>query len=158
MSDRFEAFKNNLANAEREFADRNRLAGAKAQETLDGAREDFKNRMTYVGKLAVRLDQRYKDKLAAEKAEAKDPVPEGRDFGFESWPGEPPTRSGSDAPASRATDTVPQFAPSAFAQAPPATPVSRAMPTAPTAGVDGPVRQEGNLDDEDFAANGWLRG
>lgn len=150
MSDRFEAFKNNLASAEREFADRNRLAGAKAQETLDGAREDFKNRMTYVGKLAVRLDQRYKDKLAAEKAEAeKDPVPEGRDFGFEGWPGE------EDA-APSATGTVPQFSPSAFAQAPPATPVARAMPPV---GFQGPVRQEGSLDDgEDFAANGWLRG
>lgn len=149
MSDRFEAFKHNLANAEREFADRNRLAGAKAQETLDGAREDFKNRMMYVGKLAVRLDQRYKDKLAAEKAEAeKDPVPEGRDFGFEGWPGEEAPSSGSD--------TVPQFSPSAFAQAPPATPVSRAMPPA---GFQGPGRQEGVLDDEeDFAANGWLRG
>ncbi|ETA66355.1 hypothetical protein [Haloechinothrix halophila] len=151
MSDRFEAFKNNLANAEREFTDRNRLAGAKAQETLDGAREDFKNRMAYAGKVAARLDQRYKDKLAAEKAEAtKDPVPEGRDFGFEGWPGE-------EAAAPSGGNTVPQFSPSSFAPAPPATPVSRPMPTA---GFDGPGRQEGFLDDdeEDFAANGWLRG
>lgn len=154
MSDRFEAFKNKLASAEREFAERNRLAGAKAQETLDGAREDFKNRMAYAGKLAVRLDQRYKDNLAAEKAEAAtDPVPEGRDFGFEGWPGE------EDA-AQSGGDTVPQFSPSSFAPAPPATPVSRAMPSAPTAGFQGPGRQEGYLDDdeEDFAANGWLRG
>jgi len=88
MSDRFEAFKSSLSGLTQEFADRNRLAGAKAQETLDAAREDFAERMDYLGKVAVRLDQRYRRQHAPT---------EDRSFGFEGWPDEEDAANVADA-------------------------------------------------------------